>query len=129
MGYSSMAATAGAVPVPFLDLFIIPGIQSRMVTHLAKLYGQPMSAGRFSEVAASLGLGLVARQAVRELAKFIPYVGSVVGAGVAWASTYALGRAFCYYYQAVCEGHVPDAHALRKYYHEQYAAAEKGFGK
>ena len=62
---------------------------------------------------------------VRELVKVIPYVGSVAGAAVAWASTYALGRAFCFYYQAVCEGHVPDAQALKKFYHEQYAAAEK----
>jgi uncharacterized protein (DUF697 family) len=124
LGYSSMAATAGAVPVPFLDLFLLPGIQSRMVTHLAKLYGQPMSAERFKEVAASLGIGILARQAVREVVKFIPYVGSVAGAAVAWASTYALGRAFCYYYEAVCEGHVPDANALKKFYHDQYAAAE-----
>jgi uncharacterized protein (DUF697 family) len=127
LGYSSMAATAGAIPIPFVDLFIIPGVQTRMVTHLARLYGQPMSAKRFKEVAASLGLGLLTRQAVRELVKFIPYVGSVAGAAVAWASTYALGRAFCYYYQAVCEGHVPDAAALKKYYLEQYAAAEKGW--
>ena len=79
-------------------------------------------------MATSLGIGILARQAVREVVKFIPYVGSVAGAAVAWASTYALGRAFCYYYQAVCEGHVPDAQALKKYYHEQYASAEKGFG-
>lgn len=123
-GYASMAASAGAVPVPFLDLLIIPGIQSRMVTHLAKLYGQPMSPERYREVAASLGAGLVARQAVREVGKLIPYVGSVAGAAVAWASTFALGRAFCYYYQAVCEGHVPDTQTLRRVYHEQYAAAE-----
>jgi uncharacterized protein (DUF697 family) len=128
VGYSSMAATAGAIPIPFVDLALIPGIQSRMVTHLARLYGQPMSAGRFKEVAASLGIGILARQAVREVVKFIPYVGSVAGAAVAWASTYALGRAFCYYYEAVCEGHVPDAQALKKFYHEQYAAAEKGWG-
>jgi uncharacterized protein (DUF697 family) len=128
VGYSSMAATAGAVPIPFVDLALIPGIQSRMVTHLARLYGQPMTADRFKEVAASLGIGILARQAVREVTKFIPYVGSVAGAAVAWASTYALGRAFCYYYEAVCEGHVPDAHALKKFYHEQYAAAEKGWG-
>jgi uncharacterized protein (DUF697 family)/predicted GTPase len=127
IGYSSTAATAGAVPIPFADLFILPGIQTRMVTHLAALYGQPMSAARFKEVAASLGLGVLARQAVREVVKFIPYVGSVAGAAVAWASTYALGRAFCYYYEAVCEGHVPDAQALRRYYHEQYVAAEKGW--
>lgn len=129
LGYASMAASAGAVPVPFLDLLIIPGIQSRMVTHLSALYGQPMTPERFKEVAASLGAGLVARQAVREVTKLIPYVGSVAGAAVAWASTYALGRAFCYYYQAVCEGHVPDTQTLRRVYHEQYAAAEGGFGK
>jgi uncharacterized protein (DUF697 family) len=129
VAYSSMAASAGALPVPFIDLVLLPGIQSRMVTHLAKLYGQPMTAERFKEVAASLGIGILARQAVREVAKFIPYVGSVAGAAVAWASTYALGRAFCYYYQAVCEGHIPDAHSLKKFYHEQYAAAEKGFNQ
>ncbi|HJZ57900.1 MAG TPA: DUF697 domain-containing protein [Gemmataceae bacterium] len=126
-GYASLAATAGAIPVPFVDLFMIPGIQGKMVNQLAQVYGQPMTAERFKQVAASLGIGLVARQAMREVAKFIPYVGSVVGAAVAWASTYALGRAFCYYYQAVCEGHVPDAQSLRKFYHEQYAAAEKGW--
>ncbi|MBY0512549.1 MAG: GTP-binding DUF697 domain-containing protein [Gemmataceae bacterium] len=126
-GYASLAASAGAIPVPFVDLLLIPGIQGRMVNHLAQVYGQPMTAQRFREVAASLGIGLVARQAVREVVKFIPFVGTVAGAAVAWASTYALGRAFCYYYQAVCEGHVPDANALKKFYHEQYAAAEKGF--
>ena len=128
VAYSSMAASAGALPVPFIDLVLLPGIQGRMVSHLAKLYGQPMTAERFKEVATSLGIGILARQAMREVAKIIPYVGSVVGAAVAWASTYALGRAFCFYYQAVCEGHVPDAQALKKYYHEQYAAAEKSWG-
>jgi len=127
VAYSSMAASAGAVPIPFVDLALLPGIQTRMVHHLAKVYGQPMTAERFREVATSLGLGILARQAVREVTKLIPYVGSVAGAAVAWASTYALGRAFCYYYQAVCEGHVPDAHRLKRFYHEQYAAAEKGF--
>jgi len=129
VAYSSMAASAGAIPVPFVDLVILPGIQSRMVHHLAKLYGQPMTAERFKEVATSLGIGLLARQAVREVAKLIPYVGSVAGAAVAWASTYALGRAFCLYYQEVCAGHVPDTQALRRFYHEQYAAAEKTFNE
>lgn len=128
VAYSSMAASAGAMPIPFVDLVILPGIQSRMVHHLAKLYGQPMTAERFKEVATSLGIGLLARQAVREIAKLIPYVGSVAGAAVAWASTYALGRAFCLYYQEVCEGHVPDTQRLKKFYHEQYSAAEKTFG-
>ena len=125
VGYSSMAATAGAVPVPFVDMVVIPGIQARMAHHLAGLYGQPMTADRFKEIAAAVGIGMMSRQLARQATKFIPIVGSAVGAAVGGASTYALGRALCYYFQAVCEGHVPDAATLKAYYQDEYAAAEK----
>lgn len=125
LGFSSLAASAGAIPVPFVDLLILPAIQARMVHALARQYGQPLDATRFLELAGSLGLGLAARQAVREVVKFIPFVGSAAGAALAGASTYALGRAFCEYYQAVHHGHVPNAGALRKLYQEQLTAAEK----
>jgi uncharacterized protein (DUF697 family) len=78
-------------------------------------------------LASTLGLGMLARQAVRELAKFIPYVGSVTGAVVAGASTFALGKAFCFYYSAVHKGHVPKTEDLRRYYQEQLALAEKSW--
>lgn len=123
LGYSSLAATAGAIPVPFVDLLLLSGIHTRMVTQLAQLYGQPLTAKRFREIAASMGLGIVTRQATRELMKLIPWVGSAVGAAMAWATTYALGRAFCFYYEAVCEGHVPDAASLKTFYKDQLARA------
>lgn len=125
IGYSSMAATAGAVPVPFVDMVLIPGIQARMAQHLAGIYGQPMTAERFKELAAAIGVGMVSRQLARQATKFIPVVGSAVGAAVGGASTYALGHALCYYFQASCEGHVPDAARLKSYYQEQYTAAEE----
>ena len=31
LAYSSLAATAGAVPIPFVDLLLLPGIQAKMV--------------------------------------------------------------------------------------------------
>jgi uncharacterized protein (DUF697 family) len=127
LGYSTLAATAGAVPIPWLDLLILPVIQSRMIYHVAKLYGQPLSGKRFLEVASTLGLGIVFRQATREVMKFIPYVGSVAGAVLAGASTFALGKAFCYYYRAVHQGHVPRPEELRGYYREQLALAEKAW--
>jgi uncharacterized protein (DUF697 family) len=96
-----------------------------MVYHLAQFYGQPLTANRFLEMAGSMGLGVVVRQAVRELVKFIPYVGSVAGYALAGASTFALGKAFCYYYSAVHKGHVPKPEDLRRYYQEQLAVAEK----
>lgn len=124
IGYSSLAATAGAIPIPWVDLLILPGIKTQMIYHLARLYGQPLSATRFLELASSLGLGVAVRQAVRELVKFIPYVGSVAGAALAGASTFALGKAFCYYYSAIHQGHVPQAEELQRYYKEQLARAE-----
>jgi uncharacterized protein (DUF697 family) len=108
-----------------VDLVLLPSIQARMAHHLGQIYGQPMTPDRLKELGAAVGVGMVARTLARQAVKFIPFVGSAVGATVAAASTYALGRALCYYFEAVCEGHVPTPDALRKYYHEQYAAAEK----
>jgi len=131
LSYSSMAATAGAVPIPVVDLVLLSGIQTRMVYHLARLYGQPLSAQRFLEIAGTLGLGVLMRQAWRDLLKLIPFVGPVVGSlaagALAGASTFALGKAFCYYYQAVHQGHVPRPEDLRRYYREQLAEAEQAW--
>ncbi|QJW94206.1 YcjF family protein [Frigoriglobus tundricola] len=124
LGYTSMAGTAGALPIPFVDMVLLPGIQARMANHLAQVYGQPMTAERMRELAAAVGVGMVARTLARQAVKFIPFIGSAVGATVAAASTYALGRALCFYFEAVCEGHVPSPDTLRKVYHEQYTAAE-----
>jgi uncharacterized protein (DUF697 family)/predicted GTPase len=128
VAYSSLAATAGAIPVPFVDLLLIPAVQIKMVRELGRVYNQPQTAARFLELAGTLGLGLLARQAVREVVKFIPFVGSAAGAALAYASTYALGRAFCEYFQRVHEGHLPDdGEALKRFYHKQLAAAEKAW--
>jgi uncharacterized protein (DUF697 family) len=129
VAYSTLAATAGAIPVPFLDMLVIPGIQTRMIYHLAHYYGQPLSGERFLELAGTLGMGIALRTATRQVVKFIPYVGSVAGAALAGASTFALGKAFCYYYSAVHRGQVPQPEDLRKYYKEQLAAAREAWKK
>src|SRR5262245_32715502 len=67
LSYSMWAAAAGAIPIPLLDLFLLPAIQSKMIHDLANLYGKPMDGARFLELAGSLGLGVVVRQAARQL--------------------------------------------------------------
>jgi uncharacterized protein (DUF697 family) len=129
LAYSTLAATAGAIPIPWLDLLVLPGIQARMVYHLAELYGQPLSGQRFMELASTLGLGIVVRQAAREVIKFIPWVGSVAGGALAGASTFALGKAFCYYYSAIHQGHAPKPEELKKYYGEQLRVAEAAWSR
>ena len=125
VSYSSLAATAGAIPIPWVDLLILPGIQTQMVHHLARLYGQPLSGQRFLELAGAVGIGLVVRQAIREVTKVIPGVGSIAGGALAASSTFALGKAFCFYYAAVLAGHVPKPEELKKYYHDQLRHAEQ----
>jgi uncharacterized protein (DUF697 family) len=131
LAYSSLAATAGAVPLPLVDLLALSAVQTRMVYELAKLYGQPLTGQRFLEIAGTLGLGVLTRQAGRALLKLIPglgtVLGSVAGGALAGASTFALGKAFCFYYQAVHHGHVPRAEDLKRYYHEQLRQAERAW--
>ena len=133
IGYSSLAAASALVPIPFVDLFAITGIQTRMIYRLAQLYGQPMTGKRFLEIASTLGLGMVVRQASLEVLKFMPFIGTVGGSvasgALAGASTFALGKAFCYYYRVVHQGHIPKAQELRKYYKEQLALAEQSWGR
>jgi uncharacterized protein (DUF697 family)/predicted GTPase len=131
MAYSTLAATAGAVPIPVVDLLLISAVQTRMMYDLASLYGQSLTTQRLAEVAGALGLGLLGRQAGRSLIKVIPGLGSVLGSvaggALAAASTFALGKAFCYYYSAVLEGHVPDPKDLRRYYREELGRAEESW--
>jgi uncharacterized protein (DUF697 family) len=125
--YSLLATTAGAIPVPWVDLLILPGIQTRMVHHVARLYGQPLKAQHFGELAGALGLGMLVRQGIRELMKFIPYVGSVAGGALAGASTFALGKAACFYYSGVQQGHAPTPDEIRRYYAEQLDVVRKSW--
>ncbi len=127
--YSLLAGAAGAIPIPWVDLLILPGIQTRMIHDVARLYGQPFQGKHFAELAGALGVGMAVRQGVRELAKFIPYVGSVAGGALAGASTFALGKAACFYYSAVQKGHAPPPEELRRYYREQFALVERSWAK
>ncbi len=131
VAYSTLAATAGSVPVPVVDLVLISSVQTRMLYDLANLYGQPITSQRLGELASALGLGLLTRQAGRSLIKVIPGLGSVLGSvaggALAGATTYALGKAFCFYYSAVLQGHVPNPEQLRRYYGEQLNLAKQAW--
>ncbi len=87
---STLAATAAAVPVPWIDIPVVMGVQSDLVRRLAGLYGQEFDAQHFLQIAGAVGGRLVLRQLVRETLKVIPGVGQAANAALAFAATYAL---------------------------------------
>jgi uncharacterized protein (DUF697 family) len=119
LSYSSLAATAAAAPVPWLDIPIVLGLQSRLVYLLADLYGQRMQAQLLGQMAGALGGQLAARFAVRAPLKFLPVLGQTANAALAFAYTFSLGKACCWYFGEVRAGHVPTEADLRRVWDDE----------
>jgi uncharacterized protein (DUF697 family) len=107
--HAIMAAGFGMVPVPFVDLAAVVGIQINMVKELSKLYDVPFSQERSRSIIASLiGGGLPfaasAMPVFGSILKLVPVVGSVLGGalmpGLSVATTIALGRLFTKHFES-----------------------------
>lgn len=116
--YTGLAATAGAIPIPFADSTVLIPIQVKMSMHIMNTFGMDNDITSIaqqlvsSEAISQVGK-LVARTLASNLVKLLPvagqYVGGMVNASVAAAFTGAMGRAVCeichrYAYAAVVEG-------------------------
>ncbi|NJN46089.1 MAG: DUF697 domain-containing protein [Candidatus Competibacteraceae bacterium] len=119
------AGAAGAIPVPFVDISLVTLVQAKMLQAIAKLYDQPLDGQRLGELGSALGLGLLSNLGRRELVKFIPGYGAAVSAGLTGASTYALGKTLCAYFNHLRRGGIPDAQVLRKLYAEQFQEGQQ----
>jgi uncharacterized protein (DUF697 family) len=103
VGYAAAAAAADAVPIA--GAVAVPAVQSKMLHSLARIYGVEWNRQALGEFAACLGAGAVSRLlasfGLRELAKLIPVYGQTAGAAAAaatsFATTYAIGKAACYF--------------------------------
>ena len=102
------------MPIPFVDIPIVAGLQTRLVYKLANLYSQPHHAQRFLEAAGIIGAGVLGRVALKQVLKTIPWVGSVAGGAYSFGVTYAIGRAACWYYGEILSGHLPHPDEVRQ---------------
>jgi uncharacterized protein (DUF697 family) len=125
LAHSLLAAAAATVPVPALDIPLIVGIQFHMAQQIARIYGQPLSRDRWLDLIGTLGWSLATRMGVREMLKFLPWIGvpsAIVFMGV---STYALGRLLSWYFAEIKLGHLPDKATLRKMYQQEWDRAHQ----
>jgi len=92
--YSKATACAGVAltPIPIADIVVITPIQIAMVASIGYFHGVDVTKERILELLSVLGFGVGLRLAARQLVKLVPGAGSVVGAGIAFAGTIALGE-------------------------------------
>ena len=121
--YSSLAAASAASPLPWVDIPLVMGIQTRLVYLLADLYDQKMSVELLLKMAGAVGGRLAVRFAVKAPLKFIPIVGQSANAAMAFAYTFSLGKACCWYFGESRNGHVPSPEELDKVWAEQLQKA------
>lgn len=96
------SSLAGFIPVPLLDAVGLIGVQRFMLYRLSKLYSVPFKKNLGKAMVTTSFAGLTSAAATpvvgKTLLKFIPGVGTVVGAmsmaALGSASTYAVGKVF-----------------------------------
>jgi uncharacterized protein (DUF697 family) len=125
-----LAAGAGLIPLPIVDLVAISGIQLRMLKHLADDYDISFSDNLGKSVTGALLGGVLptaTAEASRSLIKTIPFVGGYLGAVsqpiVAGATTFAVGKVFIQHFESGGTLLDFDASKTKAYFAEQY---EKG---
>jgi uncharacterized protein (DUF697 family) len=110
LGYAAAAAAADAVPAA--GAVAVPAVQAKMLHSLGLIYGVGWDRRTVGEFGACLGLGTLSRLlagfGIRQLAKLIPVYGQTAGAAAAaaasFATTFAIGKAACYFLQRRREG-------------------------
>jgi uncharacterized protein (DUF697 family) len=124
---------AGLVPVPFLDLVAISGVQVKMLSELSKIYDVPFNENRGKAVIGAL-LGALVPQSlacgvVGSALKAIPTVGTIAGASTlvltSGASAWALGKVFVQHFEAGGTFLDFDPDAVRDYFKKQFEEGRK----
>lgn len=121
--HATLAAGAAVVPIAWVDLPVVIGIQSNLVHRLAKRHGQKVDAKTLAPLSALLGTRAAVRLGIRSTAKLIPVVGSAVNSAAAFAFVFATGMALDWYFDRAKQGDVPSSGEIETFYEEQLKAA------
>jgi uncharacterized protein (DUF697 family) len=116
---SALAGTAGAVPIPWIDIPIVLAIQTHLAMRIAKIYNEEIKPGDWAMLSSATGSRIAMRLALTEALKFIPYWGMAAGAASSFAFTYALGMSWEWYFANMRGGKIPDVQQLREIFREQ----------
>ena len=131
--WAQWSVVAGFVPVPFVDIALVSGIQIKMIYDLCQVYNVPFK----KESALAYASGLVggsltagAAQIVGAMAlKAVPYVEQIVQPTFAFATTYAMGYVFVKHFESAGTMESFDSAKMNLYFHEQFEKSKNLFSK
>ena len=99
--FSLWSGAAGLIPMPFIDLAAVSGVQIRMLGRISQIYGVPFSANRGKALIASLAGSMIpvsSALGAASLVKSVPVVGAAVSVfampAMSAGATYAIGMVF-----------------------------------
>lgn len=103
--FAMWSGAAGLIPVPFVDIAAVGGVQLQMLRRLSEIYGVPFSDNRGKSIIASLagavlpaGTATTTGMGVASALKAFPGVGTAVSAitmsAVSAGATWVIGKVF-----------------------------------
>jgi small GTP-binding protein len=108
---ASAAGVVGLIPLPFVDLLPLLGIQTGLVLSIARIYGFKITPARAKELIATFGLGMLARTVYQQLSKALGVPGWVLSASIAAATTVTIGFAAMMWF---ARGERPTQEAMKR---------------
>ncbi len=111
-------------PIPFADFFILLPLQAKMALHIGKIKGFEVTQDRAleiaREVAATVGMTVMAQMLIGSFAKVLPLAGIVMTFPLNYAATWAIGNVVDYYFDCLREDKVPSAQVMKDLFAEQF---------
>jgi uncharacterized protein (DUF697 family) len=103
--FAMWSGAAGLIPVPFVDIAAVGGLQLQMLRRLSEIYGVPFSDNRGKSIVASLAGSVIpastattTAMGVMSALKTLPGIGTAVSAltmsAVSACATWVIGRVF-----------------------------------
>ena len=132
---SLWSGAAGFIPVPFVDIAAVWGVQLHMLRSLAEIYGVPFSENRGKSILTSLaGAVIPATTATASVSvmKSVPIIGTAIGAltmpAVAAGATWVIGNVFIKHFASggtLLDFNPPDYREFIKVQRERFAARSR----
>lgn len=94
-------AVVGLIPIPGGDMPLMTANQMKMILRVAAMFDLPITRDRLKEIAIVIGGGFGFRTAARQIVKFIPGPGWIVGGSIGYTGTLAMGKAAIEYFLRV----------------------------